>query len=152
MDLYSFIRLRKLHGVHREVLTTTKKRTERVSSMRRSGEDSGLENLKFHSQKMLASLYFFSQILAVDHPSLAVQSLGLTVTPQDISQDRRNNKEHHVYLYDIFVYIFMGYDGSLLSQHVKKYALGEHECLISLKMNFHILTGRRLSGPEHSTT
>ena len=42
----------------------------------------------------------------------------------------------------------MGFDGSLVSQHVKRYALGEHECLKRLKMNIHILTGRRLTGPK----
>ena len=67
----------------------------------------GLRESEVPQPELLTSLDFFSQISAVDHPPLAVQSLGLTITPQDISQDRRNNKEHHLYLYDIFVYIFL---------------------------------------------
>ena len=51
MGFYSFMRVVKLEVVHGKVFTASENNSERISLMRRSGEDSESENLRFHSQK-----------------------------------------------------------------------------------------------------
>lgn len=47
IGFYSFMGVTKLHRVHTDVPTATEINSERMSSMRPSGEDSESENLRF---------------------------------------------------------------------------------------------------------
>ncbi len=51
MSFYSFMGVTKLCIVHREDFTATETYSEHSLSMRRSGEDSKSENLRFHRTK-----------------------------------------------------------------------------------------------------
>lgn len=51
VGFYSFMGVTKLHRVHREVFTATETYLKLITLMRRSGEDSESEKLRFHGQK-----------------------------------------------------------------------------------------------------
>ena len=83
----------KLHRIHREVFTATETYYEHISLIRRSGEDSDSENLRFYSQK--CSIHVTSSpVLAVDHP--LTSHLELSTLSAKHAETAVKLKEQHV--------------------------------------------------------